>query len=105
MTIWLTIFGMAAVTYLTRVIPFVALRGPIPAGLRRWLGFVPPAVFTALVLPALLVQSGPNGATLVLGPAIPAGIVGALIAWRGGNILLTIGGGLATFWLLRALGI
>jgi branched-subunit amino acid transport protein len=50
MMIWLTIAGMALVTFLTRVIPMLAMRGDVVPWLRRWLGFVPVAVFTALVL-------------------------------------------------------
>jgi branched-subunit amino acid transport protein len=41
---------------------------------------------------------------VTLGPALPAGLVGALVAWRTGNVLLTIGVGLAAFWLLRLAG-
>ena len=29
---------------------------------------------------------------------------GALVAWRGGNVLLTLLAGMATFWALRWLG-
>ena len=103
MIIWLTILGMALVTYATRVIMLLALRGEVAPWLRRWLGYVPVAVFTALILPPLLLSSGERPA-LLLGPALPAGVVGALAAWRTGNVLLTIAAGLAAFWLLRWAG-
>jgi branched-subunit amino acid transport protein len=103
MTIWLTILGMALVTYATRVIMLLALRGEVAPWLQRWLDYVPVAVFTALILPPLLLSSGERP-TLLLGPALPAGIVGALVAWRTGNVLLTIAAGLAAFWLLRWAG-
>jgi branched-subunit amino acid transport protein len=102
--IWLTILGMALVTYATRVIMLLALRGEVAPWLQRWLGYVPVAVFTTLILPPLLF-SGDERPTLILGPALPAGVVGALVAWRTGNILLTIAAGLATFWLLRWAGV
>jgi branched chain amino acid efflux pump len=101
--IWLTILGMALATYATRAVALLALRGEVAPWLRRWLGYVPVAVFTALVLPPLLLAPGEPPA-LTLGPALPAGVVGALVAWRTGNVLLTIGAGLATFWLLRWAG-
>ncbi len=62
------------------------------------------AVFTALILPPLLMQSRDGGRVLTLGLAVPAGLVGALVAWRSGNVLLTIVAGLLTFWALRWFG-
>lgn len=105
MTTWLTILGMALATYAARVITILALRGEIVPWLRRWLGYVPIAVFTALILPPLLLQGNDDTRTLAIGPALPAGMVGALVAWRSSNVLITILAGMATFWLLRWMGI
>jgi branched-subunit amino acid transport protein len=105
MTTWLTIFGMAIVTYLTRAAALLLLRGDLAPWLRRWLGYVPVAVFAALALPPLLMSTEAGPATLAFGPALPAGIVGGLVAWRTGNVLLTIAAGLLTFWALRAQGV
>jgi hypothetical protein len=60
MITWLTILGMALVTYASRAITLLALRGEVVPWLRRWLGFVPVAVFTALVVKPLpeLKQTG-----------------------------------------------
>jgi branched chain amino acid efflux pump len=104
MVIWLTILGMALATYATRVITMLALPGEIAPWLRRWLGYVPIAVYSALIVPPLLLQSSGATRSLAIGPALPAGMVGALVAWRSGNVLLTILAGMATFWLLRWLG-
>ena len=101
---WITIVGMALVTYAARVAALLALRGAVAPWLQRWLACVPAAVFTALIVPDLLLRAGPSGRVLALGPALPAGLVGALVAWRGGNVLLTIGAGMLTFWALRWLG-
>jgi branched chain amino acid efflux pump len=103
MTIWLTILGMALATYATRLTAMLVLRGEIAPWLRRWLGYVPVAVFTALVLPPLLFAPGEPPA-LAIGPALPAGLAGAIVAWHSGNVLLTIGAGLIVFWLLRWMG-
>ncbi|MDZ4720637.1 MAG: AzlD domain-containing protein [Roseiflexaceae bacterium] len=104
MTIWLTMLGMAFVTFLTRAGGLVLLRGEPPAWLARWLGYVPIAVFTALVVPAILVRTGASGPALTIGPGLAAGMIGALVAWRRGGVVATIIAGLATFWLLRWLG-
>ena len=104
MITWLAILGMAIVTYATRVTMLVALRGKLSPVLQRWLGYVPVAVFTALIVPPLLLQAQGDKQVLLVGPPLVAGIVGALVAWRAGNLLLTIGSGMATFWLLRWLG-
>ena len=104
MTIWLTIIGMALATYATRVVTMLALRDEVAPWLRRWLGYVPAAVFTALILPPLLLREDGGARALAIGPALPAGVVGALVAWRSGNILLTIAAGMAAFWALRWMG-
>src|SRR5262245_30829910 len=105
MTIWLTILGMALVTYATRVTTMLALRGEVAPWLRRWLSYVPVAVFTALILPPLLLSEHGGARELAFGPALPAGIVGGLVAWRTGNVLLTILSGLVAFWALRWVGV
>ncbi len=105
MNIWLAIIGMALVTYVSRVTMLLALRGEVVPWLRRWLSYVPVAVFTALILPPLLIQSTNGSAALVISAALPAGLVGALVSWRTGNVLLTIVAGLMTFWVLRFFGI
>ena len=104
MSIWLAIIGMAIVTSISRVTMLLALRGEVVPWLRRWLSYVPVAVFTALILPPLLIQSSNGSASVVVGAALSAGLVGALVSWRTGNVLLTIIAGLATFWLLRFFG-
>lgn len=54
-TIFLTILGMMAVTYLPRALPVLALaRRTLPEPVIRWLGFIPVAVLSAMLLPSLL---------------------------------------------------
>jgi branched-subunit amino acid transport protein len=104
MTTWATIFGMALVTLLTRAAPLVLLRSEPPAWVRRWLSGVPVAVFTALALRPLVLTAAPDP-HLTFGAPLLAGVVGALVAWRSGNVLATIVAGLAAYWALRAFGI
>jgi branched-subunit amino acid transport protein len=98
-TIWLTILGMTLVTYGVRVLPLVAVRVKPGPAFEQLLRYVPPAVFAALVFPELIV---PNG-KLEFGPALLAGSVGIIVAWRTQNMALTILTGLASFALFQAI--
>lgn len=54
-TIFLTIIGMMAVTYVPRALPVLALaRRTLPEPVIRWLGFIPVAVLSAMLLPSLV---------------------------------------------------
>ncbi len=58
-TIFLTILGMAAVTYGPRALPLLALaKRTLPEAVVRWLGHVPAAVLAALLVPELLLRDG-----------------------------------------------
>ncbi|HMO57521.1 MAG TPA: AzlD domain-containing protein [Roseiflexaceae bacterium] len=102
--IWLAMIGMALVTVASRVLPLLLMRSEPAPWLRTWLSFVPPAVFAALIVPPLLLASSGTGRIVQLGPALPAGLIGVLVAWRSGNVLLTLAAGLISFWVLRAAG-
>jgi branched-subunit amino acid transport protein len=91
-------------TFATRL-SFISLLGnrEIPDLARRALRFVPPAVLTAIFVPELLMPGG----ELYLSPAndrLVAGLLAAIVAWRTKNVLLTIVAGLASLYLLQALG-
>ncbi len=101
MDVWLIILGMTLVTYLTRVLPLVAMRnGPGPL-VSRALRFVPTAVMSALVVPALLLPAG----RFQVSASLWAGLTGAAIAWRTHNMFLTLLGGLGAYTILRLMGI
>jgi branched-subunit amino acid transport protein len=104
MTIWLTICGMTVVTIAVRALPLLLLRGEPPMWLGRWLGLVPVAVFTALVLRPLVVSVGP-APHLAIGAPLVAGLAGALVAWRTSNVMATIVAGMGAYWALRLLGL
>ena len=101
MNIWLTYLGMAVVTYAARAIPLLVLRNDPPPWLALWLKYVPAAVFTALVVPAIVMSSGAAGRVIAFGPVIPAGFIGALVAWRTSNAIITVVCGMVSFWLIR----
>ncbi len=58
-TIFLTILGMTAVTFVPRALPLLALaRRSLPESVVRWLSHVPAAVLAALLFPELLLRDG-----------------------------------------------
>lgn len=103
-TLWITILVAGAVTFALRL-SFIALLGriKIPPFLTRALRFVPAAVLTAVVVPLLFYDSGALEFSWG-NERLLAGVAAALIAWRTRSVLLTLGGGMATLWILQALG-
>ena len=101
--LWLTILGAGAVTFALRL-SLIALLGRIriPPSLGRALRFVPAAVLTAVVIPLLFYENGVLQFSLG-NERLLAGLVAALIAWRTRNVLFTLGGGMATLWILQAI--
>lgn len=56
---FLTILGMAGVTYLPRLLPALLFaQRTLPLWLRRWLSVVPPAVLGALLAQSVLLRAG-----------------------------------------------
>ena len=103
--IWLTMVGMGAVTFITRLLPIVLLEKlRLNGAWQRALRFVPPAVFAAIIVPELTA-----GGQAVLSAAgavrLPAAMLAAVVAWRTRSVLLTISTGMAALWLMSgALG-
>lgn len=91
--------GMALVTFAIRYSMYaVAGRIEFPSRLVRALRYVPPAVLTALIVPAVLI---PTGKTMQFGytnPYLIGAVVALLVSWRSNNLLLTIVLGTLAFW-------
>lgn len=99
--VWL-ILGMTLVTLVARY-PVLALMGRIelPGRVFRALRFIPVAVLTAIIAPELLIREG--APALTIGNAyLFGGLAAMLVAWRWGNLLLTIVAGMGGFFLWRA---
>jgi branched-subunit amino acid transport protein len=74
---------------------FISLfaRWPVPALLQRALRYVPAAVFSAILVPELVMTAG----AVHLGldnPRMLAGILAGAIAWRTRDTLLTVSAGM-----------
>jgi len=100
-TIWRLLIAMGAVTYATRI-SMIALLGrvEIPGVIRRALRYVPPAVLSAIIAPALLRPDGPLDLS-ASNLRLLAGLVAILVAWVSKNVMLTIAAGMGAFWLLN----
>lgn len=98
---WLIISGMGLITYATRLSIILLLgRITVPAVFWRALRFIPPAVLSALVFPALLRPAG--AIDISLGNSrLLAGTLALLVAWRTKNTLLTISLGMIALWILQ----
>lgn len=103
MTEALLILGMALVTFGARY-PVLVLVGkmPLPQPVLRALKYVPTAVLTAIIAPAVLMPQ--NGLFISLrNEYLVAALLASLVAWRSRNVLITILVGMAALLIWRAL--
>lgn len=96
---WLLILGLALTSFLPRA-SFITLfaRWPVPAPVQRALRYIPAAVFSAILVPELVLTAG----SLHLGldnPRLLAGLLAGAIAWRTRNTLVTILAGMLALHL------
>lgn len=102
LTLWLTLLCIGIITFAIRV-SFITFFGKreMPSFLLRTLRFVPIAVLSAIIFPALFLYG--NRLDLSLSNSrLLAGILAAFVAWRTKSVLLTIVVGMVGLWLLQA---
>ncbi|WP_035986927.1 AzlD domain-containing protein [Leptolyngbya sp. KIOST-1] len=95
---WLLVAAMALVTFSIRYL-LLAFSGRISLSptLVRALGYVPPVVLTAIVVPAVVLPAGDLWLSWQNARLVGAIACVILAVWRQ-NLLLTIAGGMAVFW-------
>ena len=104
-TLWL-VGGMALVTFSIRyvLLPFSG-RIRLSTGVRRALGYVPPAVLTAIIVPMALMPGDQTIQLSIANPYLIGALATAAIGRIGKNLLLTIVGGMGVFlawkWILH----
>jgi branched-subunit amino acid transport protein len=93
-TIFLTILGMMAVTYIPRALPLLVLaRRSLPEAVIRWLSFIPAAVLSAMLLPALTITD--QGFDLsVRNVFLLAALPSFLISWKTRSAVATVAVGM-----------
>ena len=100
--IWLVMILGGIFTFGTR---FVMLSGWVAHGLPRWLidalAFVPIAVLTAILVPAVLIDPTTQQIIVIGNARIVAAVVATIIALLTRNVIATISSGLATLWFVQ----
>lgn len=95
----LVIIGLVTFVYRYAMIGLFAKRS-LPGWLHALCRHIAPASFAALTAGELFIHGG----EVVLALAAPkpwAALVAALVAWRTGNVLATIGAGMAALYLFK----
>mgnify|MGYP003328560966 CR=1 FL=1 len=98
--IWIVMITCGLFTFATRFVMFsdIAPR-KLPAWLQDALAFVPVAVLTAIIVPAVIVA--PDGGMALAGNArLPAALVAITVALVTRSVLATIATGLVALWCL-----
>ncbi len=102
-TLWLTLLGMCAATFLIRASFLVfGERLRFPTAFVTALGHVPVAVLTAIVVPAALAPAGTPDLSAT-NPYLVGTLLAGLLAWKSGRTLLAVVAGFALFALMRCL--
>ena len=100
--IWLVMILSGIFTFSTR---FVMLNGWVAHGLPKWLvdalAFVPIAVLTAILVPAVLIDPATQQIVVKGNARIIAAVVATIIALLTRNVIATIISGLATLWFVQ----
>ena len=100
--IWLMMILGGIFTFGTR---FVMLSGWVAHGLPRWLvdalAFVPIAVLTAILVPAVLIDPATQQIIVMGNARVVAAVVAVIIALLTRNVIATISSGLAILWFVQ----
>jgi branched-subunit amino acid transport protein len=99
----ITLVGMGIVTYLSRALFIVGMKGDrLPPFIIRWLSYVPVAVLAAIICPMLAAPE--KRLDLTYGnPYLIAGIAATVIAVVTKNLIVTVIGGMGVILLLKFL--
>lgn len=96
------IAGMALITFAIRFTLFaVGNRVRFSPLVTQGLGYVPVAVLTAIIAPAMLMPAGEEVELSLNNAYLAGGVAAILIAAKWRNLLATIAGGMLCFFLWR----
>ena len=98
--IWLVMILCGLLTLSMRFVMFSDLAPrQLPGWLEDALGFVPVAVLTAIIVPAVIIS--PEGGLMLAGNSnLPAALVAVTAALATRSVLATIASGLGSMWIL-----
>lgn len=95
----LVVIGLVTFVYRYAMIGLFAKRS-LPGWLNALCRHIAPASFAALTAGELFIHGG-EVALALAAPKPWAALVAALVAWRTGNVLATIGAGMAALYLFK----
>ena len=102
--IWTIMIVTGLLTFAMRFIMLsVGAPRKLPTAFKDALGFVPIAVLTAIIVPAVLVGED-NSIMLLDNARLPATIIAIFVALVSRSVVMTISAGLGTIWLLAFVG-
>jgi branched chain amino acid efflux pump len=96
---WTVIFVVGALNYLSRL-SFIAVfaRLEMPPAVARALRFVPAAMLTAIVVPAVVFVAPGTLAFSYANPKLVAVLAAAFVAWRTTSATATMTAGMVALW-------
>jgi branched-subunit amino acid transport protein len=102
LTFWIVIVAVGLLNYLSRL-SFIAwfARRRMPPLAARALRYVPAAMLTAIVVPAVALRPALEGAAAPVAARLVAALVAALVAWRTRSTTATIVIGMVALWLTQ----
>jgi len=99
--IFILILCMGAVTYLPRFLPLLFLsRKQLPPWLSTWLDFIPVAILSSLILPALVTGGSPRHLDIVK-PELAAAVPTLIFALKTRSLGGTVVAGMGIYWLAQ----
>ena len=99
---WTVILVVGALNYLSRL-SFIAVfvQYEMPPLVARALRFVPAAMLTAIVVPAVVFVAPATPVFAYTNPKLVAALVAAIVAWRARSATATIVAGMVTLWIVQ----
>jgi|TARA_B100002051_G_scaffold258878_1_gene277732 branched-subunit amino acid transport protein len=100
--IWFMMVVTGIFTFGTRFIMLNKVASKkLPAWLVEALNFVPIAVLTAIIVPAVLIDPTSQSLSIIGNPRLLAALIAIAVALVTRQVITTIGAGLATLWVLK----
>jgi branched-subunit amino acid transport protein len=99
---WVVILVVGVLNFLFRL-SFIAVfaRVGMPPPVARALRFVPAAMLTAIVVPAVVFVTPGTLAFSYTNPKLVAALTAAFIAWKTRSAVATMGTGMVALWLVQ----
>ena len=96
---WLSVIVAGILTYITRMTMVTLVdRRVLSTKLKQVLGYVPSAVFPAIIFPAIFLNDYGN-LIEITDPKIYGAIVAIVVGYLSRNIIATIFSGLISYWI------